>query len=180
VYFVEAGVRRSTRQRKLTYDNLTSSWIMGTQHLRGYPSYRGGDSLPPAPDACQTRSRERVQLQARTRDSASRGEEEQAPPTSPVLKQASPVLRDRRKAVKAETKDGDDNEAEAGDEEEPEEGEDKAASSADDNEAKPEGEEAEQKRNANPPINDVSVARVNNPEYLQSDRFCSLTILYHL
>lgn len=33
------GVRRSTRQRKLIYDNFNTSWILGTQTLRGYPMF---------------------------------------------------------------------------------------------------------------------------------------------
>ncbi|KAK7872821.1 hypothetical protein R5R35_006699 [Gryllus longicercus] len=33
------GVRRSTRQRKLLYDNFNTSWILGTQTLRGYPMF---------------------------------------------------------------------------------------------------------------------------------------------
>lgn len=32
------GIRRSTRQRKLKYDNYNDSWIVGAQSLRGYPS----------------------------------------------------------------------------------------------------------------------------------------------
>lgn len=34
-----SGVRRSTRQRKLIYDNFNTSWILGTQTLRGYPMF---------------------------------------------------------------------------------------------------------------------------------------------
>ncbi|KAF4524892.1 hypothetical protein B566_EDAN015548 [Ephemera danica] len=30
------GIRRSTRKRKLTYDNFNQSWILGTQSIRGY------------------------------------------------------------------------------------------------------------------------------------------------
>ncbi|XP_046385794.1 ATPase family AAA domain-containing protein 2-like isoform X2 [Ischnura elegans] len=33
------GVRRSTRRRKLLYDNFNTSWILGTQKLRGYPMF---------------------------------------------------------------------------------------------------------------------------------------------
>lgn len=32
-----AGIRRSTRQRKLKYENYSDSWIVGAQTLRGYP-----------------------------------------------------------------------------------------------------------------------------------------------
>lgn len=35
----QEGVRRSTRQRKLLYDNFNTSWILGTQTLRGYPMF---------------------------------------------------------------------------------------------------------------------------------------------
>lgn len=37
--FMLLGVRRSTRQRKLIYDNFNTSWILGTQTLRGYPMF---------------------------------------------------------------------------------------------------------------------------------------------
>ncbi|XP_063226724.1 ATPase family AAA domain-containing protein 2-like isoform X2 [Bacillus rossius redtenbacheri] len=41
------GVRRSTRQRKLLYDNFNTSWILGTQTLRGYPMYLAGKETSP-------------------------------------------------------------------------------------------------------------------------------------
>nr|XP_018904780.1 PREDICTED: ATPase family AAA domain-containing protein 2-like isoform X2 [Bemisia tabaci] len=35
----QEGIRRSTRQRKLKYENYSDSWIVGAQTLRGYPMY---------------------------------------------------------------------------------------------------------------------------------------------
>lgn len=43
-----AGIRRSTRQRKLKYENYSTSWIVGAQTLRGYPMY--GNSYNSCPD----------------------------------------------------------------------------------------------------------------------------------
>ncbi|PSN40096.1 hypothetical protein C0J52_13738 [Blattella germanica] len=43
--FLLLGVRRSTRQRKLIYDNFNTSWILGTQTLRGYPMFLS-DKVP--------------------------------------------------------------------------------------------------------------------------------------
>ncbi|XP_014219743.1 ATPase family AAA domain-containing protein 2 isoform X2 [Copidosoma floridanum] len=37
-------VRRSTRHKSQTYDNLNQSWIFGTQTLKGYPTYNKHDS----------------------------------------------------------------------------------------------------------------------------------------
>ncbi|XP_031785660.1 ATPase family AAA domain-containing protein 2 isoform X2 [Nasonia vitripennis] len=37
-------VRRSTRNKSQTYDNLNTSWIFGTQTLKGYPMYKQHDS----------------------------------------------------------------------------------------------------------------------------------------
>ncbi|XP_015118071.1 ATPase family AAA domain-containing protein 2 isoform X1 [Diachasma alloeum] len=36
----QPGVRRSTRNRMQTYDNLNTSWILGTQTLKGYPMFQ--------------------------------------------------------------------------------------------------------------------------------------------
>ncbi|KAK2577983.1 hypothetical protein KPH14_008415 [Odynerus spinipes] len=38
------SVRRSTRNRMQTYDNLNTSWILGTQTLKGYPMFQHGSS----------------------------------------------------------------------------------------------------------------------------------------
>ncbi|XP_011505314.1 PREDICTED: ATPase family AAA domain-containing protein 2-like isoform X2 [Ceratosolen solmsi marchali] len=37
-------VRRSTRNKSQTYDNLNTSWIFGTQTLKGYPMYKQNGS----------------------------------------------------------------------------------------------------------------------------------------
>uniref|UniRef100_A0A1B6EE35 Tat-binding homolog 7 n=2 Tax=Clastoptera arizonana TaxID=38151 RepID=A0A1B6EE35_9HEMI len=45
------GIRRSTRKRKLKYENYSDSWIVGAQTLRGYPMY--GSSYSDHPDIKQ-------------------------------------------------------------------------------------------------------------------------------
>ncbi|XP_054274621.1 ATPase family AAA domain-containing protein 2-like isoform X2 [Macrosteles quadrilineatus] len=40
-----AGIRRSTRQRKLKYENYSDSWIVGAQTLRGYPQNNYDEDL---------------------------------------------------------------------------------------------------------------------------------------
>lgn len=32
------GTRKSTRKRKLKYENYSDTWIVGTQALKGYPN----------------------------------------------------------------------------------------------------------------------------------------------
>jgi len=32
------GTRRSTRKRKLKYENYSDTWIVGSQALKGYPN----------------------------------------------------------------------------------------------------------------------------------------------
>jgi len=38
-YFIDTeGTRRSTRKRKLKYENYSDTWIVGSQALKGYPN----------------------------------------------------------------------------------------------------------------------------------------------
>ncbi|XP_071442897.1 ATPase family AAA domain-containing protein 2-like [Hetaerina americana] len=62
------GVRRSTRRRKLLYDNFNTSWILGTQKLRGYPMFE---------DRQVTREERKVDREECASDGAKDGQEKQ-------------------------------------------------------------------------------------------------------
>ncbi|XP_068988018.1 ATPase family AAA domain-containing protein 2-like isoform X3 [Bombus flavifrons] len=64
------SVRRSTRHRMQTYDNLNTSWILGTQTLKGYPMFQqhGSSSDKEMVDEVPERKRdvrERMPLRSR-------------------------------------------------------------------------------------------------------------------
>ncbi|XP_076665616.1 ATPase family AAA domain-containing protein 2B-like isoform X3 [Andrena cerasifolii] len=64
------SVRRSTRNRMQTYDNLNTSWILGTQTLKGYPMFQqhGSSSDKEMGDEVPERKRdlrERMPLRSR-------------------------------------------------------------------------------------------------------------------
>ncbi|XP_076249448.1 uncharacterized protein LOC143188854 isoform X2 [Calliopsis andreniformis] len=64
------SVRRSTRNRMQTYDNLNTSWILGTQTLKGYPMFQqhGSSSDKEMVDEVPERKRdlrERMPLRSR-------------------------------------------------------------------------------------------------------------------
>ncbi|CAK9825447.1 ATPase family AAA domain-containing protein 2 [Anthophora retusa] len=64
------SVRRSTRNRMQTYDNLNTSWILGTQTLKGYPMFQqhGSSSDKEMVDEVSERKRdvrERMPLRSR-------------------------------------------------------------------------------------------------------------------
>ncbi|KAK9308656.1 hypothetical protein QLX08_001491 [Tetragonisca angustula] len=64
------SVRRSTRHRMQTYDNLNTSWILGTQTLKGYPMFQqhGSSSDKEMVDEVSERKRdlrERMPLRSR-------------------------------------------------------------------------------------------------------------------
>ncbi|XP_076622694.1 ATPase family AAA domain-containing protein 2B isoform X2 [Colletes latitarsis] len=65
-----SSVRRSTRNRMQTYDNLNTSWILGTQTLKGYPMFQqhGSSSDKDMVDEVPERKRdlrERMPLRSR-------------------------------------------------------------------------------------------------------------------
>ncbi|XP_044006263.1 ATPase family AAA domain-containing protein 2-like isoform X2 [Aphidius gifuensis] len=64
------GVRRSTRNRMQTYDNLNTSWILGTQTLKGYPMFQQHASssdkeVDDPPERPTKNLRERMPLRSR-------------------------------------------------------------------------------------------------------------------
>ncbi|XP_020281851.1 ATPase family AAA domain-containing protein 2-like isoform X2 [Pseudomyrmex gracilis] len=78
------SVRRSTRNRMQTYDNLNTSWILGTQTLKGYPMFQHASSSDKEIDDVSGRKRdlrERMPLRSR----------ENHPPTKPPTRH----LRDK-------------------------------------------------------------------------------------
>ncbi|XP_015179845.1 PREDICTED: ATPase family AAA domain-containing protein 2-like isoform X1 [Polistes dominula] len=65
------SVRRSTRNRMQTYDNLNTSWILGTQTLKGYPMFQqhGSSSDKEMVDEVPDRKRElRDRMPLRSRE----------------------------------------------------------------------------------------------------------------
>ncbi|XP_046418584.1 ATPase family AAA domain-containing protein 2-like isoform X1 [Neodiprion fabricii] len=89
-----SSVRRSTRNRMQTYDNLNTSWILGTQTLKGYPMFRqpGSSSDKEMVEEVNERKRElkrRIPLKSRENHPLNKG------PTRHIRALRDRELRDR-------------------------------------------------------------------------------------
>uniref|UniRef100_A0A0C9QVG3 Tat-binding homolog 7 n=1 Tax=Fopius arisanus TaxID=64838 RepID=A0A0C9QVG3_9HYME len=98
----QPGVRRSTRNRMQTYDNLNTSWILGTQTLKGYPMFHNHASssdkeMADDPPERSRDLRERMPLRSR---------ENHPPPSKSTrhIRDRPPLPRDRPSLTESDPK----------------------------------------------------------------------------
>ncbi|XP_015588936.1 ATPase family AAA domain-containing protein 2 isoform X2 [Cephus cinctus] len=94
------SVRRSTRNRMQTYDNLNTSWILGTQTLKGYPMFQqhGSSSDKEIGDEVTDRKRDlkdRMPLKSRENHPPNKGPTRHIRERAEHTRQGSRELRDR-------------------------------------------------------------------------------------
>ncbi|XP_012273036.1 ATPase family AAA domain-containing protein 2 isoform X2 [Orussus abietinus] len=94
------SVRRSTRNRMQTYDNLNTSWILGTQTLKGYPMFQqhGSSSDKEMVDEVPERKRDlrdRMPLRSRENHPPNKTSPRHIRDRGDHVRQTSRELRDR-------------------------------------------------------------------------------------